>query len=122
MNLTMVYLLYNLTKRELFFQKVVKMAVEKLTLKEQVEKLDKKVKELTLMAQKGCFKTIEDAENSIRKITQTEIELAKKELWEEKIKIGAELYSEPEVIREILEILENELGVNVVLLQKKIEK
>jgi seryl-tRNA synthetase len=117
----MVLLLYNLIKRKLFFQKVVNVSVEKLTLKERVENLEKIAEELTFIIQKGSSKTIQDAEANIQKIIKAELENAKTELWEEKKKIEVELSGEPEVIREILEILEKQLGVNVVLLQKKIK-
>ena len=122
MDLTMVLLLYNLIKRKLFFQKVVNVSVEKLTLKERVENLEKIAEELTFIIQKGSSKTIQDAETNIQKIIKTELENAKTELWEEKKKIEVELSGEPEVIREILRILEDQLGVNVVLLQREIRK
>lgn len=98
------------------------MSKANLTLKERVEKLEKIVEELTLIIQKISFKTIGDLEEKIQKTIQSNLEHAKTELWEEKKKAEAELYYEQEVIIGILEILEKELGVNVVLLQRKIKK
>lgn len=92
------------------------MSVGKLTLKERVEKIE------TILNKLGLDVFTTDLDNKIQETIEDALKEAKAELNEIKVKASTQIGNIPEILDEICRNLENETGINLVLLRKKIKE
>ena len=90
------------------------------TLKERVESIEEILEKLGLGP--VDINLEETLEETIKKTIRAELEEAKKELTEMKEEYSRHISGIPEILDEICQTLENELGLNLVVLRKRIRE
>ena len=92
------------------------MSAEKLTLRERVEKIE------AILDKLGLDASAINLEETIQETIKTELEEAKAELNEIKVKASTQMGNVPDILNEICQTLESELGLNLTLLRKHIKE
>jgi len=118
-----------LIRGELFFQRGNKMSVEKLTLKERVERIEAILDKLDGLAinsgetaQETIKTEVREAIVELNETIKTELEEAKAVLNEINVRASTQIGKIPEIIDELCQMFEEQTGVSTILLRKRVRE